>query len=160
MEYIDSLSDEKEQGCFLCKAAETPENDEKSLVLHRANHCFAIMNRFPYNTGHLLIAPYIHEGQIENIDDETLCEIIKLTKTFKRILQDVLKAEGFNIGINISHCAGAGLPDHFHLHIVPRWAGDTNFMTVIGSAKVIPEHIVKTYNKIKSALKTQSEKTL
>ncbi len=152
MEYIDSLSDEKQEGCFLCRAAENPQDDEKSLVLYRGESCFVIMNRFPYNTGHLLIAPYKHEGQMEQLEDEILCEIMKLTKKFKSILQSVLKAEGFNIGINISHCAGAGLPGHFHLHIVPRWSGDTNFMTVVGSAKVIPEHIVRTYRKIKAQL--------
>ena len=158
MEYIEGLSDSdnREKGCFLCKAADNPQDDEKNLVVYRAKHCFAIMNRFPYNTGHLLIAPYIHEGKMEAIDDEILCEIITLTKKFKYVLEGTLKAEGFNIGINLSHCAGAGLPDHFHLHIVPRWSGDTNFMTVIGQAKVVPEHIAKTYQKIKAYLERET----
>ena len=151
MEYIEGLSD-SDEGCFLCRAAEQNDRDEENLVLFRGSQCFTIMNRFPYNNGHLLIAPYTHMGLIEDLDDAILLEMMQQVKRMTGLVQQALNAEGFNIGINLSHCAGAGLPDHFHVHIVPRWSGDTNFMAIVGKVRVIPEALGRTYRKIKECM--------
>ncbi len=151
MEYINQLSEPK-GGCFLCQALEKPQEDEKNFVLLRGSHSFVMLNRFPYTSGHMLIAPNIHECDLEKIGDEVLLEMMQLLRKMKHLLESVIRAEGFNVGFNLCHCAGAGLPDHLHLHLVPRWSGDTNFMSVIGEIRVIPEGIEKTYKKLKAAL--------
>lgn len=153
MDYIEGLSDgEKDDKCFLCRAAEDETNDDETLLLLRGKRCFVIMNRFPYNNGHLMVSPYEHIGELEDVGDDTLLEMMQMTKRMKNVLQKAINAEGFNIGINLSRCAGAGLPGHIHLHIVPRWSGDTNFMTLMGKIRVIPEDLRKTYDKIKLCL--------
>ncbi len=153
MEYIEGLSNDKKNSseCFLCKVyADDPKNDKDNLLLMRGKQCFVVMNRFPYNNGHLLVAPIRHVGEIDELSDDELFELIKLTKWMKKVIQDIMNPEGFNIGINLGHCAGAGLPGHLHIHIVPRWSGDTNYMTVIGKVKVIPEDLFRTYDKLAS----------
>lgn len=144
MEYIDSLAAETE-GCFLCHYAEHPEDDEKQLVVRRGEKGMVLLNRFPYSNGHMLVAPYEHVGSLEHLADETLLELMQLTRDTKLVLEKAFSAQGFNVGINLGHCAGAGLPDHIHIHIVPRWAGDTNFMPVIGDSKVMPMSLQRSY---------------
>lgn len=142
MEYIDGLADEA--GCFLCRALASPAEDEKNLVLWRSPATLVLLNRFPYSSGHLLVAPAAHVGGLEQLSDEVLLELLHRTRDAKRVLEAGLRAQGFNIGLNLGRCAGAGLPDHVHLHVVPRWGGDTNFMPVIGDVKVIPQALAAT----------------
>lgn len=146
MEYIDSLST-PDDGCFLCHYHEHPENDAEQLVVRRSQRGMVLLNRFPYSNGHMLITPYEHVGSFEQLPDETLLELMQLTRDTKLVLEKAFNAQGFNVGINIGHCAGAGLPDHIHIHIVPRWAGDTNYMAVIGDVKVMPMALVRSYER-------------
>ncbi len=135
--YIRSLAGRQEDGCFLCNARDQADRDAENLVLWRTADCLVIMNRFPYTGGHLLIAPNEHTGSLDGLPGEARLEMINLTNDCLKILAHALKAEGFNVGINIGRCAGAGLPDHIHLHIVPRWGGDTNFMAVLGDIRMV-----------------------
>ncbi len=151
MEYIKELNEPK-GSCFLCQARDNPQDDEKNFLLYRGTHCFVMLNRFPYTTGHMLIAPFEHCSDLENIKDEVLLEMMQLLRKMRKLLQCAINAEGFNVGFNLCHCAGAGLPDHLHMHIVPRWTGDTNFMSVLGEVRVIPEALEKTYRKLKGCL--------
>ncbi len=143
MDYISGLGVRGDE-CFLCRAVAQPQDDERNYVLWRGPQTITILNLFPYNSGHLLIAPTTHLAGLEELTDDALLELIKRTRDAKRVLEDALHAQGFNIGINIGHCAGAGLPGHLHVHVVPRWAGDTNFMTVLGDVKVIPQALAET----------------
>ncbi len=151
MEYIQELSEPKGM-CFLCQARDNPQDDERNYLLYRGEECFVIMNRFPYTSGHMLIAPYEHKCDLEQMEDKVLLEIMQTLRRMKKLLETAIRAEGFNVGINMCHCAGAGLPDHLHLHIVPRWTGDTNFMSVIGEVRVIPEALDKTFRRLKDGL--------
>lgn len=140
MEYIAGLEEQAGQGgCFLCAYRGNPQDDQKNRVLWRSERTLTILNRFPYTNGHLLIAPTMHCREPEELPDEVLVELVLRIRDAKRVLQRVVNAEGFNIGANLGRCAGAGLPDHFHWHLVPRWAGDTNFMAVTGGVRVIPQ---------------------
>lgn len=139
--YIQTFKDEenkeKEDICIFCRAAENPNRDNELLVVHRNTRCFVIQNKFPYNNGHLLIAPYDHVGDLNDLDDGVLLEMMKTVKDAKAILQKVYQPHGFNIGINIGRVAGAGVPGHIHIHIVPRWNGDSSFMPVLADIKVV-----------------------
>jgi ATP adenylyltransferase len=141
MEYIAGLRPERDPGCFLCRSLQNPGDDERNYVLWRGVHTLTLLNRFPYNSGHVLVAPVLHVGQIEALGDDVLLELMQRVRDAKRVLQAALGAQGFNIGINLGHCAGAGLPDHMHVHIVPRWNGDTNFMPVLGDVTVVPQSL-------------------
>jgi len=145
MEYIYKG---KEKGCFICASA-SQKPSSKNLVLKKYKRVLIIMNRFPYNTGHLMIAPLEHKGDIENLSDEESKEIMKALIESIKVLKRVMKPEGFNVGINLGKIAGAGLDEHIHIHIVPRWGGDTNFMPVLSETKVIPQHIKETYRLLK-----------
>jgi ATP adenylyltransferase len=151
MEYIDSLSQEQDGGCFLCRLIKEPENDAKNFVLWRGLHCLALLNRFPYTGGHSMIAPMQHVGDLSQLSDQTMLEIMALLRDMQQILQASVHADGFNVGINIGRCAGAGLPGHLHVHIVPRWGGDTNFIAVFGGVRVIPQTLDTLYELIKNA---------
>lgn len=139
MEFIRSNGDSK-GGCFLCDCAASRE-DEKNLVVRRGRHALCCLNRYPYNNGHLLIAPYRHEGKIEGLTCEESDEIMRMVVESKICLDAIMTPHGYNIGANLGAVAGAGVADHFHMHIVPRWTGDTNFMTAVGSTKVIPQSL-------------------
>jgi len=134
-EYVNSV-DERD-GCIFCEKSKE-ENDRENLVVYRGRHCFAILNLFPYTTGHIMIAPYEHTGTIEKLDPETLTEMMVVAQNSLSAIRDAFGPEGFNLGINISRVAGAGIKDHVHLHLVPRWAGDNNFMAVIADTRVLP----------------------
>ncbi len=138
MEYIDALNAGDDE-CFICRALEAPHDDAKNFVLWRGAHTLTIMNRYPYSSGHILIAPIRHTSDLDDLDDAVMLEIMQTTRDAKRILQLAVRAHGFNIGINLGRCAGAGLPEHLHVHVVPRWNGDTNFMPVLDDVKVIPQ---------------------
>lgn len=138
--------------CFLCAAAKNEDEDEKRLVLYRGKKAFIIMNLYPYNAGHLMVAPYEHVGDYTLLDRETLCDISTLTRLGILALRKAVNPDGFNLGYNLGRVAGAGLESHIHNHIVPRWNGDTNFMPVLGEVKVISQDLKDLYTKIKDAI--------
>ncbi len=142
---------EKPKGCIFCLKPKE-ERDEENLILYRGRTCFVMLNMFPYNNGHLMIAPYRHVPSIEQLTDEELLELGILAKAMLKLLRKVMNPDGFNIGFNIGRVAGAGIEDHVHMHIVPRWNGDTNFMPIICDTKVIPEGLFDTYRRLKEAL--------
>ena len=151
--YLKSLeaeeSGQKEsEGCFLCNYWNDPESDKKNLVLWRTQHCLVIFNRFPYTGGQLLIAPSEHIADLHGLDNDTMLEMMLLTRDAQKVICTAIKPQGFNIGINISRCAGAGLPGHVHLHLVPRWDGDTNFMATVGHVRVISQALDELYDQL------------
>jgi ATP adenylyltransferase len=146
IDYI--LQAEKDEGCFLCRALESDE-DEANLVLERRENCFAIFNRYPYNNGHMLIAPNAHKADLSDLDESELLEVMRLTRDVQERLRAAMCPHGFNIGINLGRCAGAGLPGHLHVHIVPRWNGDTNFMSATAHSKVIVQSLEALYQVLR-----------
>ena len=142
----------KNSNCFLCEASKA-ENPEERFVLCKGNHSFIILNLYPYNNGHILIAPYKHLDSPVKADKEIIDEMNFFMIETLRILERVYHPQGFNIGMNLGRPAGAGVPDHFHLHIVPRWEGDANFMPLFGETKVMFEGIEKTFSKLKDEFK-------
>lgn len=143
MDYIHGLGTGDEDGCFLCDALQHPQHDELNNVLWRGPQTLVMLNRFPYTSGHVLIAPTAHVAELEDLPDDVLLELMQRTRDAKRVLQAALAAQGFNIGMNLERCAGAGLPEHLHVHVVPRWRGDTNFMPVLADVKVIPQSLAE-----------------
>lgn len=144
MEYILG---KKEPECIFCSYPKK-NNDRDNLILYRSAHNFVMMNKYPYNNGHIMVVPYIHTSTIDNLTDEILLDFMKVTQYSLKCLKEAFRPEGFNIGINIGAVAGAGMEEHVHLHMVPRWAGDTSFMSVFGEIRVIPEYIMETYDKL------------
>ncbi|MCP3178185.1 MAG: HIT domain-containing protein [Desulfuromonadales bacterium] len=144
MEYIYG---ETPQGCVLC-LDEDRANDRQRLVLYRGEHCFIMMNKFPYTNGHLMVSPFRHTCCLENLTDTEALEMHQLVVMARGVLLDCFSPQGFNIGMNLGQIAGAGIADHLHMHIVPRWSGDTNFMPVFADVRVIPQHIQATYEKL------------
>lgn len=149
MRYISGQA--KEAGCIFCNRL-TGDDDVSSLILHRGEHCFIIMNLFPYNTGHIMIVPNQHVDDLDQLDASTLHEMADLLPVATRALKRVLNCQGFNIGLNIGSIAGAGVAEHLHQHVVPRWVGDANFMPIIASTTVMPELIPASYAKIRAEL--------
>ena len=151
MEYIAGLS-APEGECFLCSTRNAePNDDRKNLLLWRGDSCICILNRFPYTGGHTLIAPYDHVGDLSDLPIATMTELMEMLRDIQQVMNHTINPHGFNIGINIGRCAGAGLPGHLHIHIVPRWDGDTNFMPVFGDVRVIPEFLETTYDRFRQA---------
>jgi ATP adenylyltransferase len=147
IDYIQALAQPSE--CFLCDCLKNPDDDRENLVLWRTSKCIVILNRFPYNNGHLLIAPIRHIGELEEANDEELLELTKLIRETKKVLSLAIRPHGFNVGMNFGRCAGAGLPEHTHIHIVPRWDGDTNFMSTCSETKVISQSLAELYRLLK-----------
>jgi ATP adenylyltransferase len=143
MEYIAGLGPGGDDGCFLCQVIGTPQEDEQNNVLWRSARTLVLLNLFPYSSGHVLVTPTAHLAELEDLSDEVLLELMQRTRDAKRVLQAALAAQGFNIGINLGRCAGAGLPGHLHVHVVPRWNGDINFMAVLGDVKVMPQSLAE-----------------
>ncbi len=141
LEYVSSLGGEDGGGCFLCHYAAKPADDAANLVIWRSERVLTLFNRFPYANGHLLIAPVSHSADLEELDGPTLDELIRVVRDAQRLLRAATKCHGLNVGMNFGRCAGAGLPGHLHIHIVPRWEGDTNFMPVLSDTRVIPQSI-------------------
>ena len=138
----------KIHGCPFCELPALNE-DEKALILYRSKHSFVIMNRYPYTNGHLMVLPYEHEGDLTKLGDEILIDIHKVLIKTEKILFDFYKCHGMNIGRNAGKAAGAGIPGHAHYHLVPRWEGDTNFISTIGDLRLIPEDLTDTYQKLR-----------
>jgi len=144
MEYI---AGDKSAGCIFCVSCE-PENYRGKLILYRSRFSFVMMNRYPYTNGHLLIAPCRHTADMNELSDDEMLDLFMALRLCRNVLQKTASPQGFNIGINLGKAAGAGVDDHMHIHIVPRWNGDTNFMTVVGDIRVMPENLLSTYEKL------------
>lgn len=145
--YIKQLP--KGTGCFLCEYCKSDEKDAENFVLWRTDKCVVTFNKFPYNNGHLLIAPMRHIADISEATDDEQCQIMKLIVAGQKALTEAINPDGFNIGINVGRCAGAGLPGHVHVHIVPRWDGDTNYMHVCSDTDVISQSMQELYEMLK-----------
>ena len=145
---IKYIEMEKPEGCILCEKP-IQNNDALNYILYRGGKNFVIMNSYPYNPGHLMIAPYRHIANLDELTNEELHEHFEIVSRSIKILRQVFNSGGFNLGANMGKVAGAGIEDHFHTHIVPRWQGDTNFMPVISDVRVVPEALIETYEKLK-----------
>ena len=142
-------------GCIFCeKPAQT--NDEENYIVHRAEHNFVILNAFPYTSGHMMVAPYEHVATPEQAREETLLEMMLLSRMAVACLRSAYRPDGVNLGMNIGETAGAGVAGHIHMHVLPRWTGDANFMTTVAETRVIPEDLHETYGKLKSAFAAAS----
>jgi len=148
---IEYIRSPKHDGCIFCDFPKE-NRDKERLILHRGKYSFVIMNNYPYNPGHVMIAPYRHVGKWEDLTDDELLEIMKLSQLMIKALKRAMNPDGFNLGVNLGRVAGAGIDDHVHLHIVPRWNGDTNFMPVIADTKVIPESLKEAYDELKRVI--------
>lgn len=149
MAYIREFSSHHKDGCVLC-AIRDAEDDAAVRVVHRGENTFAFLNLFPYSNGHMMVAPNEHVASLEDMDETTLFEITTLTRRCVMLLRAAYEPEGFNVGINIGAAGGAGIAEHLHQHIVPRWGGDTNFMTSVAQTRVIPEWIDATYAELRA----------
>ena len=148
---LEYLTAPKVEGCVFCHAAKS-DQDRENLVLLRGERVFLILNRFPYNNGHFMVVPYVHVPSLEDLDTPTLTEMMLFLKKGLAALRAVMHPQGFNIGANLGQAAGAGIEEHVHLHAVPRWVGDTNFMPVVGDMRVVPQTWLQTYDDLKAAL--------
>ena len=155
MAYIDKANESPNgesgaAGCIFCDKP-AADRDVENLIVHRGRNAFGILNLYPYNNGHMMIVPYGHTASLDDLDSETLLEIMHLVAISQRVLAKAFGPHGYNVGMNFGRVAGAGIADHLHMHIVPRWNGDANFMTVIGETRVLPESLEVSYRKIKDA---------
>ncbi len=148
---IEYIRSPKHDGCIFCDFPKE-NRDRERLILYRGKHSFIIMNNYPYNPGHIMVAPYRHVGEWENLSDDEIMDMMRLTKLAVRAIKEAMNPDGFNIGVNIGSVAGAGVVGHVHIHVVPRWNGDTNFMPVIADTRVIPQAIRETYDELKAAI--------
>ncbi len=149
MQYI--LASKAPDGCIFCDKSQQSD-DSKNYVLLRDRTCFALLNIYPYSNGHVMVAPYKHTPGFEELTESELADLLVLVRRCQQALRVAMKPDGFNVGVNLGKVAGAGIADHLHLHIVPRWSGDNSFMSVIGETRVIPESLDATYTKVRDAL--------
>jgi ATP adenylyltransferase len=152
MEYIGSAREGKDEGCLFCEKQKEGD-DEKALIVARSELSFAILNKYPYNSGHLMVAPFRHVGELEEVKDDEALDMQQVLQRSIRALKEAMQPDGFNLGMNLGTVAGAGIPDHLHWHVVPRWNGDTNFMPVVGTTKVLPAALGETYQAVVGYLK-------
>lgn len=150
MDYISNAV--QDDGCIFCRASES-NDDRDRLVLARSEYSLLMLNRYPYTCGHLMVAPLRHTADMADLSDAELLELIQAVRSSCALLREVAHPQGFNIGINLGKAAGAGIEEHLHVHIVPRWNGDTNFMSVTGDVRVIPEGLMESYDRLAAALK-------
>jgi ATP adenylyltransferase len=151
MNYLNNHS-EVDRYCVFCDLIAQVDGIE-NLIIFRGELVFAILNRFPYTSGHLMVVPYEHQPSFEDLADQTLAEIMRVTTFSMRVIRKLYQPQAFNIGANVGEAAGAGIADHVHMHIVPRWTGDTNFMSTLGQTRVLPEELEETYRRISSKWK-------
>lgn len=140
--------------CIFCEAVAS-DRDRENLVVYRARHSFVILNRYPYTSGHLMIAPYAHVHRLNAASEEAVDEIARLTRRAERILEEAYNPEGINLGMNLGRAAGAGIAEHIHMHMLPRWNGDSNFMTSVAHTRIIPESLDETYSKLRAGFHQQ-----
>ena len=148
--YVKDAAKDNEDECIFC-AKPAAEDDEANLIVHRGERCFVILNLFPYTNGHLMVAPYEHVGRIQDLPAETVAETMGLAQRAMSRLEEVYDPHGYNVGFNQGRVAGAGVEHHIHMHVVPRWGGDTNFMPVIADTKVMPQTLEQSYAALKGA---------
>jgi ATP adenylyltransferase len=144
--YIKSADDS--QGCIFCDKPKE-NDDEKNLIVHRGKYCYIILNAFPYTNGHVMVVPFAHEDQLQKLDSSMATEMMALTQKTESVLRELYRPEGINLGMNIGKAAGAGVAGHVHMHVLPRWTADANFMSVIGETRVLPEDLTTTYMRMK-----------
>jgi ATP adenylyltransferase len=147
------VAKEKTPGCIFCDKPKA-DDDRTNYIVHRGTDAYVILNAFPYNNGHIMVAPYEHIADLEALPPDTVHEMMDLAQLATRALKGSFSPDGLNLGFNLGAAAGAGIKDHLHLHLVPRWVGDTNFMPVIGDVRVIPESLEQTYDKLSEAFKS------
>jgi len=152
MEYIENNN--KPDGCVFCLAQAMEEDSAANLIALRGERAYVILNRYPYTSGHLMVVPFAHKANLEILDPQTRAEMIELTTRSMTILRKVYNPQAFNMGANIGEAAGAGVKEHVHIHIVPRWKGDTNFMSTLGETRVLPEALEDTYQRVKNGFQT------
>ncbi len=148
--YVMDESKQTEDECIFC-AKPAADDDEANLVVHRGSNCFVILNLFPYTNGHLMVAPYEHRGRLQELSAETIAEMMSLAQRSMERLEQVYDPHGYNVGFNQGRAAGAGVEHHIHMHVVPRWGGDTNFMPVIADTRVMPQSLEQSYAALKGA---------
>jgi len=141
----------KDSGCIFCEAV-AANDDAKTLIVFRGDTCFVILNRYPYTSGHVMVVPFAHVADLAAADPQTLAEMMRVAQRVELALQQGYHPDGFNLGMNLGRAAGAGVTGHLHMHVLPRWAGDANFMTVVGETRVEPEDLNTTYEKLRKAL--------
>ena len=149
-EYINASHDQDE-GCIFCELP-AKEDDDSTFVLARGSTAFAVLNAYPYNPGHLMVAPFRHVGELEDLSPDEIADAGELLQRSVTAMREEMDPDGFNVGMNLGKVAGAGIPGHVHWHVVPRWNGDTNFMPVVGETRVLPELLGDTYKKLKARL--------
>jgi ATP adenylyltransferase len=155
-QYISGAADDEKDGdpsspssCVFCRIAADPSSDEKNFVLQRAPHNFILLNLYPYTSGHLMIVPYAHVADLDALPKETTDELMDLAKRAQAVLREAYRPEGMNFGVNLGRAGGAGVAGHVHLHALPRWVGDVNFMTAVGETRVLPEDLPTTYKRLR-----------
>jgi len=143
------VTKEKREGCIFCELP-LEGQDEQNLIVHRARFNYVILNRYPYTTGHLMVVPFKHTDSLQGIDDDAAQELFELVRAADHKLREVYHPKGMNLGMNQGEAAGAGIAEHIHMHVLPRWIGDANFLTVIGETRILPEELSDTYRKLKA----------
>jgi ATP adenylyltransferase len=143
-------------GCVFCDAA-AGSDDRESLVIYRGQHCFVILNRYPYTSGHLMVAPYAHVSRLSQVNEDAAVEMMRLTRFSEKSLGEVYAPDGINLGMNMGEAAGAGIEQHIHMHVLPRWKGDANFMTSVGQTRIIPEVLSETWDKLHAVFQKLSK---
>ena len=150
LEYVKDAGKDNDEECIFC-AKPAAGDDEANLIVHRGEHCFVILNLFPYTNGHLMVAPYEHIGALQALNAETVAEMMALGHAAMRRLEDVYSPQGYNVGFNQGRIAGAGFENHIHMHVVPRWGGDTNFMPVLADTRVMPQTVQQSYEALRGS---------
>jgi ATP adenylyltransferase len=149
--YMEQVAGGPQPECIFCDALSL-NDDEKSLIVHRGQHCFIILNRYPYSSGHVMVVPYAHVADLASCGAKALDEMMQFAQLVEKAFHSVYKPAGINLGMNLGLAAGAGVAGHLHLHVLPRWFGDSNFMTVVSETRVLPEALDQTYKRLKAAL--------
>lgn len=149
--YVTAAAKET-SGCVFCNALAPNGSNGEALIVFRGTHCFIILNLYPYNNGHLMVVPQRHVGRLADLSTEESSELMRLTRVVEMALEELYQPHGFNMGLNLGKSAGAGVLDHLHMHVVPRWNGDTNFMTVVGETRVLPEDLERTAERLRPIL--------
>ncbi len=152
MEYVEKSTEQ--DVCLFCDQLAQPDGPE-NLILHRGKHAFVILNRYPYTSGHMMVVPFEHKPSFDALEDKVLAEVMILASEALAVLREAYGAESFNVGANIGIAAGAGVADHVHMHVLPRWMGDTSFMTTTGDVRVIPEGLENTYARLRAVWKNR-----